>query len=54
VTRPTELDGAPLEPGDIVLLLSGAADFVAQYTCSEARALTTLPITFTPGRLLSA
>ncbi len=28
-------------------------DFVPQYTCSEARALTALPITFTPGAVVA-
>jgi cytochrome P450 len=114
VTKPTELDGCPLQTGDVVVLLSGAAnrdpakfpepdkclidrdardhltfgagghvcigrhfarimlevclktmlwrvpdfavpgEFVPQYTCSEARALTALPITFTPGQPLAA
>lgn len=114
VTQPTELDGGPLEPGDFVLALNGAAnrdpakfpepdkciidrdardhmtfgsgghvcigrhyarvmletclktmlarvpdfsvpeDFRPEYTPSEARALKTLPITFTPGRRLKA
>jgi hypothetical protein len=30
------------------------ADFVPQYTCSEARALTELPIIFTRGQALAA
>jgi hypothetical protein len=29
-------------------------EFVPQYTCSEARALTALPITFTPGQPIAA
>jgi len=114
VTKPTELDGCPLQAGDVVVLLSGAANrdpakfpepdkciidrdardhltfgagghvcigrhfarvmlevclktmlrrvpdfvvpggFVPRYTCSEARALTELPIMFTPGRTMAA
>ena len=109
VTKPTELDGGLLQPGDVVAVLNGAgnrdpakfpnpdaciidrdarehlsfgagghicigrhfarvmletclatvlrrlpdfsvpADFVPTYTTSEARALTSLPISFTPG-----
>jgi len=114
VTKPTELEGCPLQTGDVVVLLSGAAnrdpakfpdpdsciidrdardhltfgagghicigrhfarimleiclktmlrrapdfavpaDFVPRYTCSEARALTALPITFTSGRAIAS